>query len=77
MLCFKPVHSRSLQIFAASSPKITENDVTKNNFLKNVLTGFSEILIADVKLRVDKVSKVLRRYLLSSLSYRGNTGGGG
>ena len=42
----------------------------KRHFLKNFLIGFSELLVGDVKLMLDKVLKVFRRYLLSFSSYR-------
>ena len=35
----------------------------KRHFLKNFLTDFSEILVEDVKLMLEKVLKVSRRYL--------------
>ena len=37
---------------------------------------FSESLVGEVKLMPDKVLQLLRRYLLSLLSYRENKGGG-
>ena len=47
------------------------------HFLKNFSTDFSEILVVDVKLMLGKALKVLRRYLLPFLSFRGNQAGGG
>ena len=48
----------------------------KCNFLKNLLTDFSEILAEDVKLMTVKVLEVSRRYLPLFLNYRETTGGG-
>ena len=48
----------------------------KRHFLKNVSTDFSDFFLADVKLMLEKVMKVLRRYLLLFLSYRENPAGG-
>ena len=74
---FKPVHSRSLQTFAAFWPKMAEHDVTRTTFSQKFLKLFlSETLVGEVKSLLDKVLKVLRQYLLLFLSYRENTGGG-
>ena len=48
----------------------------KHHFLKKFSADFTEVLIEIVKLMPGKVLNVLRRYLLSLLSYRENTGGG-
>ena len=48
----------------------------KRHFLKKFLIGFSELLLGDVKLMLDKVLKVFRRYLLSFSSYRKKYGRG-
>ena len=48
----------------------------KRHFLKKISTDFSKILLVDVKLMLDKLLKILQRYLLLFLSYRENTGGG-
>ena len=57
-------------------PKSRNMTSLKRHFLKNFSTDFSEILLEDVKLMLDKVLKVSCRYLMSFLSYRENTGGG-
>ena len=57
---------------------MAEHEVTKTPFSQTILVGlFPEILVEDVKLMPNMVLKVLRRSLLSFLSARGNTGGGG
>ena len=56
-------------------PKSWNITSLKRHFLKKISTDFSETLLEDVKLMLDKVLKVLRRYLMSFLSYRENTGG--
>ena len=74
---FKTVQSTRLQTFTAFWPKIAEHDVPKTQFSQKFLDRFfSEILIEDVKLIPNKVLKLSRRYLMSFLSYRENTGGG-
>ena len=41
VLHFKSVHSRNLQTFADSWPKIAEHDVTKTPFSQKMFGGFS------------------------------------
>ena len=65
---------KHLSLFGPKSRNMTS---LKCHFLKKLSTDFSEILLEDVKLMPNKVLKVSRRYLLSFLSYRENTGGGG
>ena len=48
----------------------------KRYFLKTFSTDFSEILLADIKSMLEKVSKVLHLYLPPFLSYRENPEGG-
>ena len=49
----------------------------KRHFLKDFSTDFPEILVADVKLMMRNVLKVLRRYLSSFLRYRESQAGVG
>ena len=53
---------------------MAEHDVTKTTFSQTFIYGFSEILVGDVELMPEQVLKVFRRYLLSFLSCRQNTG---
>ena len=78
-LCFSSnVHileaCKHLPLFDPKSRNMTS---LKRNVLKNFSTDFSEILSKEVILMPEKVLKVSRRYLLSFLSYRVNTGGRG
>ena len=77
MFYFKPVHSRSLQTFAAFDPKSRSMTSLKRHFLKNFSTDFSEIFVVNAKLMLEKVLKISCRYLLLILSYRGNPVRGG
>ena len=73
----KTGHYSSLRKFAVFlSPKWRNRTSLKRHFLKGFSTDFPEILVADVKLMMRKVLKVLRRYLSSFLSYRVNPAGG-
>ena len=69
------LHFRSLQRFAAFDTKWRNMTSLKHHFLKNFSMDFSEILEVDIRLMLDKVLKVLPRYRLSLLSYRGNREG--
>ena len=75
--CFSSnlLYSRSLQTFAAFDPKWRNMTSLKHHFVKNFATDFPEIFVEDIRLMPDKVLKVLRRYLLSFLSYRENERG--
>ena len=55
---------------------MAKHDVTKIPFSKKKTTDFSEILVADVKLMLEKVLKVSRRYLLPFVIYQEKLAGG-
>ena len=56
---------------------MVEHDVTNTQFFKKTTRLiFSEILMKDVKLMLEKVRKVSRRYLALFLNYRENPAGG-
>ena len=57
-------------------PKWRNMTSRKRHFLKKKSTDFSEILVTGVKLMLEKVLKVSRRYLPLFLSYRENPAGG-
>ena len=56
---FKTEHSSNLKTFAVFLPKMAKHDVTKT-FSQKKIDGFSEILVADVKLMLGKVLKFSR-----------------
>ena len=62
--------------FTFFCPKWRNMTSLKRHFLKNVLTDSPNILVGNVEFMTNRVMEVLRRYLLSFLSYRENTGEG-
>ena len=76
---FKNEHYISLQTFAVILAEMAKHDVTKTLLSKKKTKSahFSEIHAADIKLMLEKVLKVSRRYLKMLLSYRENAAGGG
>ena len=55
---------------------MAEHDVIKTKFPQTFPDGFFRAFDGDVKLMLEKVQKVLRRYLAPFLSYRENPAGG-
>ena len=70
------VHSRTPYTFSVFYPKWKNVTLIKVSFSQKILHGFSEVLMEDAKLMLDKVLKVSNRYLSPYLSYRENPGGG-
>ena len=55
---------------------MTKQDVAKMQIFKHFWTDFSDILLEDVKLMLNKVLNISSRILPPSLSYRENPPGG-
>ena len=57
---FKTIHFRDLRVVVVFLPKMAKHDMIKTIFFQTFLNRFSDILMKDVKMMLDKVFKVSR-----------------